>query len=506
MKPLLRTLLLLTAVGYSYVVNAQTGSCTVTDLIVQNIRPSGDDPCTFTFDVAFTMASNSTKYVYLQSYIRTTTTDNYPDYFDCVNGSTSNRGTVDPPTFSDINRIPFLNILIDNSGTDPVFSTTYPADPTGLPITGVVFPGPMATPSSVDTFRLANGDVRFNLYGLQVEVPASLCVNGTVQPFLIISDFFGTNANNPNVIQCVSCEVPFAAAFFTTQFVADCPNGAVTVTLTSNSPEPFTGTWQLFVDVNENRLYTPGVDVPLNAAPIDFGLNGLGTSTSFAVTVPAPYRNFNVILITQIETGFGAGASSGMILLTCGQGSAPLPVKFKSFNANRRNADVLLTWETASEDNNRGFYVQRNNGSGWKDLGFVASKAPDGNSTGDLSYNYTDANNTSKGVTQYRIMQLDIDGKSKMSEIRQVRGLTQSGKVTLYPNPSGDGKVNVVFDDSKAIWNVSVADMNGRIIKQFKGVTNSVVVDNLLPGMYMVRIVDTQTGAQTAEKVIINNH
>ncbi|HEY1113079.1 MAG TPA: T9SS type A sorting domain-containing protein [Chitinophagaceae bacterium] len=507
MKPLLRTLLLLTAVGYSYVINAQTGSCTVTDLLVQNIRPSGDDPCTFTFDVAFTMTSNSSKYVYLQSYIRTGADggpgDSYPDYFDCVNGTTSERGTVDPPTFSDLNRIPFLNILIDNSGDDPVFATTYPADPTGLPIRGVVFTG---TPSSVDTFRLANGDVRFNLYGLQAQVPAPLCVNGTVQPFVIVTDFFGTNANNPNVIQCVSCEVTFAAAFFSTQFVANCTSGDLTVTLTSNSSEAFSGTWQLFVDVNDNRLYTPGIDVPLNAAPIDFDLTGLSSTAVFSVVVPAQYRGYNVILITEIETGFGEGASSGMLLLTCGTGSAPLPVKFKAFNANRRNADVLLSWETASEDNNRGFYVQRNNGSGWSDLGFVASKALEGTSTGDLSYNYTDLNNTSKGVTQYRIRQVDIDGKAKLSEIRQVRGLAQAGKVTVYPNPSATGKVNVVFDDSKAIWNVSVADMNGRILKQFKGVTSSVLVDNLLPGMYMIRIVDTQTGVQTAEKVIINNH
>ena len=511
MKHFLRAFFLLTLVGYSYFVNGQTGSCAVTDLLVQNVRPVDGQPCTYIFDVAFTMSSNSTKYVYLQSYIRTPAADNYPDYFDCVNGTTTDRGTVDPPTFDDIDRIPFLNILIDNTGDEPVFSPAYPADPTGLPIRGVEFSaGPGTILSDVDTFRLANGDIRFNLFNLRVTVPSPQCVNNTVQPFVIVTDFFGTNANNPTVIQCVSCEVEFAVGFFTTQAAATCSTGALTVTLTSNTTASLEGVFNLYVDVNGNRLYTPGIDVPIPIPGDDstFDLSGVGDTYPITATVPAQYRDYNVLIVTRLtstSTGFGAGASSGTILLTCGAGGAFLPVQFKSFVAARKNQNVDLVWETASESNNRGFYVQRNTGNGWKDLGFVSSKASDGNSVSDLAYSYTDLNNTSKGVTQYRILQVDIDGKAKLSEVRQVRGLAQAGKVTIYPNPSADGKVNVVFEDSKATWNVSVADMNGRTIKQYKGVSNSVLVDNLTPGMYMIRIVDIQTGAQSNEKVIINN-
>jgi hypothetical protein len=51
---------------------------------------------------------------------------------------------------------------------------------------------------------------------------------------------------------------------------------------------------------------------------------------------------------------------------------------------------VLLHWQTATEQNNKGFYVQRNTGNGWKDLALVFSAAADGNSSTGNSYAFTD--------------------------------------------------------------------------------------------------------------------
>ena len=509
MKKFLHLFLVLTMVGFSVMSYGQgaTGSCSITDLLVQNIRPIGPGSCTFTFDLSFSISSNSSKYVYFQSYIQRSETDtDYPDYFDCQNGTTTQNGTVDPPTLADLGgEVPFLNVIIDNRGTNPVLLTTYPPDPldpTGLPIVGVV------TGTQVLKFDLPDGNTRFNILGLQVVVPGDLCTAGDVTPFLIVSDFFGTNANNPNVIQCVSCEVPFAAAFFSAATsLVNCSSGALQVTLTSNIAQPIAGTFALYADVNDNNLYTPGIDVLIDVPSINpdqFQLTGDGDQFTIATTVPQNLLGYNILFVSQItSTGFGQGASQATILITCGSGAA-LPVKFKSFNANRKNTDVLLTWETASEDNNKGFYVQRNTGNGWKDLGFVASKGADGNSSSVLGYAFTDLNNTNRGVTQYRIMQVDIDGKAKLSEVRLVRGLDQAGRAIVYPNPSSDGKVNVVFEESKSTWDVFVSDMNGRMIRQFRGVTNNILVDNLVPGMYMIRLVDLQSGKHTNEKVIVN--
>ena len=181
-----------------------------------------------------------------------------------------------------------------------------------------------------------------------------------------------------------------------------------------------------------------------------------------------------------------------------------LPVSFKSFTAVRNRSNVSVKWETASEINNSGFSVERNVRGTWEQVAFVPSQAAGGNSDAVLSYSVNDLNNE-RGVSQYRIKQIDIDAKSKFSEVRAVRGEGQAGKTTVYPNPSSNGRVNVVFEDATVSRDVSVLDMSGRIVKQFRGVTNNnIQIENLNPGMYSIKISVPATGEQTMEKIIVN--
>ena len=181
-----------------------------------------------------------------------------------------------------------------------------------------------------------------------------------------------------------------------------------------------------------------------------------------------------------------------------------LPVVFKSFTAIRNKANVMVKWETASEQNSSGFAVERNINGSWEQVAFVSSQAVNGNSEATLSYQYIDLNNT-KGITQYRIKQVDMDAKSKYSEIRSVRGEGQLGKTVVYPNPTNDGKVNIVFEDGNVSRDISVSDMSGRTIKQLRGITNNnITIENLTPGIYSLRIVVPSTGEQSVEKIVVN--
>lgn len=192
------------------------------------------------------------------------------------------------------------------------------------------------------------------------------------------------------------------------------------------------------------------------------------------------------------------------VIFTNPQGCISLPVDFKSFTATRNRSSVLLRWETSSEINNSGFAVERNMNGTWEQIAFVNSQAANGNSDALLTYTYSDMNNA-KGITQYRIKQVDFDNKSKYTEIRSVRGLDQIGKVTVYPNPTSNGTVNVVFDDASVIRTISVLDMSGRTLKQINNVSNNnITIDNLQPGMYTLRIIVPATGEQTVQKIVVN--
>jgi hypothetical protein len=185
-------------------------------------------------------------------------------------------------------------------------------------------------------------------------------------------------------------------------------------------------------------------------------------------------------------------------------GCIALPVNLKSFTATRNHSVVALKWETVSEDNSGGFAVERNINGTWQQVGYVPTQANNGNSQTLLTYTYNDANNI-KGISQYRLREIDLNNKISYSAVRAVRGEGQIGKTIVYPNPSTDGKVNVVFEDATTKRDVSVIDLGGRVIRQWKGITNNnLQIDNLGSGIYTIRISIPETGEMIVEKVVVS--
>jgi hypothetical protein len=181
-----------------------------------------------------------------------------------------------------------------------------------------------------------------------------------------------------------------------------------------------------------------------------------------------------------------------------------LPVNLYGYTAKRDGATARLDWITTYEQLNQGFRVQRKTGNAaFEDVGILPSLAPGGNSQINLSYHFIDPN-TSKGITQYRIVQTDLQTKVRVSEIRSVPGMGQKEIVTVFPNPGTDGKINIVFDDSRDGKDITINDFTGRIIKRWKQANgNTVVAENLLPGIYTVKVQDRGTAEINILKFII---
>jgi hypothetical protein len=207
----------------------------------------------------------------------------------------------------------------------------------------------------------------------------------------------------------------------------------------------------------------------------------------------------NFFDIWVVAKAVGIDNSNAIIITnTC----APLLVQFKSFTAVRNHTNVLLKWTTASEFNNTGFALERNTNGNWQEIAFVPSAANGGNSDIPLNYLYNDMN-TVNGITQYRLRQVDFSMQSKYSNVVAVRGENQPGKIIVYPNPSG-GTVNIVFETADVSRDVSLTDMAGRIISQWRGLTvNNMKIDNLKGGLYLLRVISIETGEQQVEKIVV---
>jgi len=111
----------------------------------------------------------------------------------------------------------------------------------------------------------------------------------------------------------------------------------------------------------------------------------------------------------------------------------PLPVELVSFEANpQENGTVKLNWETASEYNSDHFAVLRSyDGQNYSPIGTVKSA---GNSSSSIKYEFIDYE-PKRGVSYYRLAQVDLDGTIAYSSIKAVE---MDFEFTVYPNPANE--------------------------------------------------------------------
>lgn len=119
---------------------------------------------------------------------------------------------------------------------------------------------------------------------------------------------------------------------------------------------------------------------------------------------------------------------------------AAVPVELASFTASVSHLSngnaVELSWATATELNNQGFYVERKtaNTENWISLGFVDGNA---STTETHYYSFVD-NNVATGLYSYRLKQLDFGGTFRYYELSDVVEVSTPFTYDLsqnYPNP-----------------------------------------------------------------------
>ncbi|HYK55480.1 MAG TPA: T9SS type A sorting domain-containing protein, partial [Flavisolibacter sp.] len=276
--------------------------------------------------------------------------------------------------------------------------------------------------------------------------------------------------------------------------------------------QPESITFSAYEDANDNGVFDQADrdagKLNLSGGP---NINSDGTSVTVATSANT-LLNFGSYQYNPHLTGsklgvFVAARKSGNnydnVLLIENSCSSTLPVNFKSFTATKTNGATTLKWTTSTEINNKGFYVQRFYNGQWENIMYIATKAEGGNSSADLNYSYDD-NFNFKGVAQYRILQVDIDGKSKYSMVRSVSNGSQAGRISVYPNPApSNANVSIVLGDASSTYDIQIVDNSGRIVKEFSAVKNTQQISNLPKGQYLARVKQRESNQVSVEKFIV---
>ncbi len=168
--------------------------------------------------------------------------------------------------------------------------------------------------------------------------------------------------------------------------------------------------------------------------------------------------------------------------------SSALPVELVSFTVAAGTAGSVLKWNTATENGNYGFEIERKGGtqSLYVKIGFVAGA---GTTSAPHSYTFTDPTGTN-GTYTYRLKQIDTDGQfvysgeitlATVTGIETVSGVpTEFAMGQNYPNPfNPTTQINFSLANLERV-HLAVYDALGRVVE-------TLVNDQLPAGNYSAR-------------------
>lgn len=383
----------------------------------------------------------------------------------------------------------------------------YPLDNNAAnDISGNAYNGTLtSTTVTTNRFGTANSAISFTTGTSAGTLPQGLVT--AMQDDFTIAYWFKTSMTAPTSTQwyggtaMVDAEVCGGTADFGTALIngGQVAMGIGNPDITIISPGSYNdGNWHFVTGTRQEAagvvtLYVDGVQVATSS--------GTATTARTAPTLIGLGRNDCVA--SGVYTGslddiiaYGRALSSTEVSnLYTYYSAIPLPLKWMSFTARALGDQVDLQWVTADVVNNDHFEIERStDGNTFAAIGSLSNKS----GQLDASYNFTDPSPI-KGVDQYRIKQVDIDGKYSFSSTAEVTVITPGEGIYLQANPVKD-VITVMNSSQQLVRELQVLDLSGRVLANSNSnSSNSQISTNigwLQPGYYLLRVY-TATNANT---------
>ncbi|ALJ00051.1 hypothetical protein DC20_15040 [Rufibacter tibetensis] len=216
---------------------------------------------------------------------------------------------------------------------------------------------------------------------------------------------------------------------------------------------------------NNTIVYSISTSPDQSSFRIDPATGALSFMKAPDYEAPGSAANSNVYTVAVIVSdGVLSKEQTITVTVTEVTEETPLPVALLNFKATRNKKNALLTWQTATEQENETFEVERStNGRNFSKIGQVAGA---GNSLNLLNYSFTD-NNPLEGINYYRLRQVDFNGESETSAIVAVKYVTTITEVSMlsYPNPTSAAFTLEISMTNPENIIVEIRDIAGKLVR-----------------------------------------
>lgn len=293
---------------------------------------------------------------------------------------------------------------------------------------------------------------------------------------------------------------------------------SITTTLASNVNRSVSGSTVKLVGHNSSTETIPG-----GTTPTSYGAGAACGTTTVTITPPANEELKTVTI--KYRPAYGTSSSNayyntgtrpaaqyisiGSLTLTSNGSCTILPIELTSFNAVREDEKVLFNWETASEQDNDYFTIERTlDGESIEEIAQVPGA---GNSSTARKYRAFDPLPV-PGIAYYRLKQTDFNGQYKYFDwisVAAQESQTNFMVQRIAPNPSNGTFRIFSFAKTPVEAFVEVMDASGRVVHaQTEAIQKGSNITNYLasavnPGMYTLRISIKSADYVSVHKIVI---
>ncbi|MBL7817073.1 MAG: T9SS type A sorting domain-containing protein [Saprospiraceae bacterium] len=284
-------------------------------------------------------------------------------------------------------------------------------------------------------------------------------------------------------------------------------------TITDINVTKLTGTHTYVTDLIVRLRSPTSTDVTLISEPCDgetnFSIGFDDQTTNSAGSYPCPPTDGLLYQPSVFLTNFNGAQANGVWMLmirdTFAQDGGSLtgwglrvcvnniviPVEMVDFKAKPFKNRIQLNWQTAAEQNNKGFEIQRSIDplSSFTTIGFVKGQ---GNSSKLTDYQYSDENVRLGTTYYYRLRQLDFEGKEMFSKVEAANlDLETVWDIAIEPNPT-ESVLNVeILGKVKQAISLDLYSIDGKLLlsKTIQTDHTKVALDlaPLSSGIYMLK-------------------
>ena len=253
----------------------------------------------------------------------------------------------------------------------------------------------------------------------------------------------------------------------------------------------------IFKDVNKttNISVVNGSSVTLTASwpSANYVWNPTNTNTR-SITVTPP-----IDAVTTYTVADAQGCIVDQFTVTT---NAVLPIAIEKYAVVLQNKVVNITWTTSLEVNNKHYVIERSaDGINFNVLTIVQPLQ----NTGIKNYSYVD-NNPLKGISYYRLVQVDANNAKKVYEIKRINTGNQINfEANTLPTSVSNQLQLQIKTNYFGRYGIKVIDMQGKVVfSQTKNLNSSpfIVKVELTSGIFIWEVANDK-GQVRREKVVI---